>query len=139
MALRVPFSFGEQRNAINEMHYMQYRKTICRICKVNGSKFAITGIKKQQDTRKEIIYAFSWCFTNKNCHYKPHKVFNVIVTINLTLFLHTSFWFVLIQKLRNAKFLNINNILQPSDTRTYVRVSWSYSMLMFKSFPLRNF
>ena len=41
----------------------------------------------------------------------------------------------LIQKLGNAKL----NILQPSDTQTYVCVSDGYSILMFKSFRLHNF
>ena len=44
----------------------------------------------------------------------------------------------LTQKLRNTKLLNIN-ILQPPDTHTCVCVSGSYSIIMFKSFVLRNF
>ena len=43
-----------------------------------------------------------------------------------------------IQKLCKAKHLNIKKLETP-DMRTYMFVSAGYSMLMFKSFALRNF
>ena len=44
----------------------------------------------------------------------------------------------LIWKLRNGKLLDIN-MLEPPDTHTYECIPGGYSMLMFKSFTLRNF
>lgn len=85
VTLRVPFPFREQKNTINEMHYTQYRKTICWINKVNVSELTIGKIKKLQDTRKERIDVFSWWFTNKNCHYQPHKFWTLLLPIILHL------------------------------------------------------
>ena len=57
---------------------------------------------------------------------------------NKTRFSYSNSWKRIIQKLRNAKFLNIN-ILSSPDTYTDVSISGGYSMLMLKNFELRNF